>query len=178
MQETIVIRSPSTEEEWRQADVLISELKEWDARQSQDLGFDPDEVMKIFYPDNIADTRQASLPPAGFLLLVIDGTTPVGLAGYRQLTSDACELCNVYVRPVCRGRGIGSQLLQALLSNAKSVGYRAMYLETAMFMRDAHRLYRALNFRSREAYRTMPAKFAAATMWMECNLVDQDQESR
>jgi hypothetical protein len=58
------------------------------------------------------------------------------------------------------------------MSNAKSVGYRIMCLETAMFMRDAHCLYRALNFKAREPYRRIPAKFAVATMWMECRLVD------
>ena len=48
-----------------------------------------------------------------------------------------------------------------------------MCLETAMFMRDAHSLYRALNFKVREPYRRIPAKFAAATMWMECRLFEQ-----
>jgi GNAT superfamily N-acetyltransferase len=168
--ETIVVRSPSTEEEWRQADLLLSELKEWDARQSQALGFDPDEVMKIFYPDSIADTKHENLTPAGCLLLAINGRTPVAVAAYRKLTPDTCELYNVYARPACRGRGIGLQLLHALMSNAKSAGYSTMYLETAMFMRDAHRLYGALNFRVRKAYRIVPAKFAAATMWMECCL--------
>jgi GNAT superfamily N-acetyltransferase len=171
----VVLRSPSAEEEWRQADVLLSELKEWDAGQSQALGFDPDEVMKLFYPDNIAETRQESLPPGGCVLLAIDGRTAVGLAAYRRLSSDACELYNVYVRPVCRNRGIGLRLLQTLMRNARSVGYRTMHLETAIFMRDAHRLYEALNFRACEAYRTIPTKFAAATMWMECRLTSQDQ---
>jgi ribosomal protein S18 acetylase RimI-like enzyme len=170
--ETIIIRSPSTVREWREADVLLSELKAWDVRQSQALGLDPDEVMNIFYPDSIGDRWQDSLPPAGCLLLAIDASKPVGLAAYRQLTSDTCELYHVYVRPVCRGRGIGSQLLHVLMSDAKSVGYRTMHLETAMFMRDAHSLYRALKFRAREPYRIIPADFAAVTMWMECSLTD------
>lgn len=168
----VVIHSPITDEEWQQADVLVSELKAWDMRQSEDLGFVPDDVIRIFYPDDIADTRQQSVAPAGCLLLAIDARMPVGLAAYRQLTSSACELYNVYVRPVCRGRGIASRLLQALMSNAKSVGYQTMCLETATFMHDAHALYRAVNFKAREPYRRIPAKFAAATIWMECRLVE------
>lgn len=170
--DTVAIRSPSTEEEWQQADGLLSELKARDVRQSEALGFVPDEVIGIFYPDDIVDTRQESVPPTGCLLLAIDAEMPVGLAAYRQLTSDACELYDVYVRPSCRGRGIASQLLRALMNNAKSSGYRTMCLETATFMRDAHSLYKTLNFKTRDPYRRIPAKFAAATMWMECNLVD------
>jgi GNAT superfamily N-acetyltransferase len=172
VRDTIVIRSPSTEEEWEQAGDLLSELKAWDVRQSEALGFDPDEVIGIFYTDAIGDSRRESTPPAGCLLLATDARRPVGLAAYRQLTSNACELYNVYVSPVCRGCGIASRLLRALMSNAKSVGYRTMCLETAMFMHDAHRLYRTLNFQACEPYRRIPAKFAAATMWMECRLVN------
>ncbi len=173
--DTIVIRSPRTEEEWQQVDVLLSELSAWDVRESEALGFVPDDVMSLFHSDNLGGTRQESVPPAGCLLFAIDVKTPVGVAAYRQLTSDACELHDVYVRPDCRGRGIASRLLRTLMSNAKSVGYRAMYLETATFMRDAHNLYRALNFKTREPYRKIPAKFIAATMWMECRLDDHGQ---
>jgi GNAT superfamily N-acetyltransferase len=170
--ETIIIRSPSTEEEWRATDVLVSELKAWDVRQSQSLGFDPEEVMNIFYPDSIGALGKDSLPRGGCLLLAIDARNPAGIAAYRQLASNVCELYHVYVRPACRGRGIGSQLLQALMSKAKSVGYRTMYLETAIFMREAHSLYRALKFGACEPYRIIPANIAAVTMWMECSLVE------
>jgi hypothetical protein len=98
--DTIVIRSPSTEEESEQASVLLSDLKAWDVRQSEALGFDPDEVIGIFYTDAIGDSRQESTPPTGCLLLATDARRPVGLAAYRQLTSNACELYNVYVSPV------------------------------------------------------------------------------
>jgi hypothetical protein len=37
--------SPNTEQEWQQADGLLSELKAWDVRESEALGFVPDEVM-------------------------------------------------------------------------------------------------------------------------------------
>ena len=171
--DTVIIRSPGTEEEWQQADVLQSELKAWDVRESEARGFVSDEVMSIFYPNGLGDTRQERMPPAGCLLLATEEKMPVGLAAYRQLTSNECELYDVYVRPVCRGRGIASRLLRTLMSSAKSMGYRAMCLETAMFMRDAHSLYRALNFKAREPYRRIPAKFAAATIWMECRLFEQ-----
>ena len=167
---TIRVLSPTTEDEWRNADSLIAELKEWDVRQSQALGFDRDEVLSIFYPDDIGDIRRHSAPPDGCLLLAIDASLPVGCAAFRRLTANACELYNVYVRPTCRSRGVGSMLLQRLMSDARVAGYHTMCLETATFMHDAHNLYRSLHFQVRQPYRSIPARFAKATMWMECKV--------
>jgi putative acetyltransferase len=167
---TIRILSPITEDEWRHAEILMAELKEWDAHQSQGMGFDHDEVIRVFYSDETGEIRRDSAPPDGCLLLAMDGSMPAGCAGFRRLGSNTCELYNVYVRQVCRGRNIGAMLVQRLLIDARSAGYRAMCLETATFMHDAHKLYRSLHFRVREPYRDIPDKFASATIWMECEL--------
>ena len=126
---TLRVFAPATEADWRHAGLLIAELKDWDARQSQ-----------------------------------------VGCAAFRRLTSDVCELYDVYVRPSCRRRGIGSALLRRLMHEAMVYGYRTMCLETATFMRDAHRLYELLHFQVRAPYRSIPARYAQATKWMECKL--------
>jgi GNAT superfamily N-acetyltransferase len=168
---SIRLISPATDDEWHQAGILIAELMEWDIRQSQSLGFSPKEVMRVFYPKESADIRRDSAPPHGCLLLVIDRSVPVGCAAYRQFSSETCELCDLYVRPDDRGRGIGSMLLQRLISNAKDAGYRTMCLETAKFMHDAHKLYKSLQFQAREPYRTIPRRFAEATICMDVKLV-------
>jgi ribosomal protein S18 acetylase RimI-like enzyme len=149
---------------------LVTELQEWDIRQSRALGFSPEEVTSLFYTGGSADIRRDSRSPRGCLLLAIDAGVPVGCAAYRQFNSDACELYDVYVRPDSRGRGIGSMLLQRLISNAQDAGYRTMCLETAKFMHQAHKLYRSLQFRVREPYRTVPPRLAAATIWMDVKL--------
>lgn len=170
----IVVISPTTEHEWHSADRLIAELKDWDVRQSEALGFDGDEVTTTFYPDAIEDIRRNSVPPDGCLLLAMDGNLPVGCAAYRRLSSHACEAYDVYVHPTCRGRGIGSTLLKRLVCEARITGYLTMCLETATFMQEAHRLYSSLHFQVREPYRSIPAKFERATLWLECNLQGQD----
>jgi ribosomal protein S18 acetylase RimI-like enzyme len=167
---TLRVFAPTSEKDWRHAGLLITELKEWDAQQSQALGFDPDEVMSVFYPDDMADIRRDSVPPLGGLLLAMDGELAVGCAAFRRLTPDTCEAYDVYVRPNCRRRGIGSILLRRLTHDAKLYGYRAMCLETATFMREAHRLYELLHFQMRAPYRSIPARHAKATLWMECKL--------
>ena len=162
--------APTTEEEWGHADLLVAALKEWDVQQSQAFGFERAEVLALFYPAEIGDIRRDSVAPDGCFLLAMDAGLPAGCAAFRRLTSDVCELYDVYVRPTCRGRGIGSMLLQRLMSNAKGAGYRAMCLETATFMHDAHGLYRSLEFQVREPYRSIPDRFAKDTIWMERKL--------
>jgi hypothetical protein len=45
-----------------------------------------------------------------------------------------------------------------------------MLLETAVFMREAHAVYRSLDFQVCPPYRTIPPRFANATLWMERRL--------
>ena len=167
---TIQLLPPTTEEEWTHVENLITEFKEWDAQQCQALGFDRDEVLSVFYPDDMGAIRRDSVPPGGRFLLAVDANSPLGCAGFRSLTSSECELYDVYVRPGARGRGVASMLLHRLMGDAKAVGYQGMVLETAVFMLSAHSLYRALQFQTREPYRAIPEKFAEATLWMECRL--------
>lgn len=169
---TVKIRvlSPIADDDWIHAELLITELKQWDVQQSQLLGFAYDEVIKVFYPDNIDDIRGQSAPPDGCFAIAMDATVPAGCAGFRRLSGGACELYDVYVRPGHRGRGIGSALVRRLLSQARAGGYEAMYLETASFMLTAHNLYRSLRFQVRKPYRRIPARFADVTIWMECKL--------
>lgn len=162
------IIEPATDDEWCRAGILIGELQEWDRRQSKALGFDADEVIGVFYPDDMGEIRRTSGSPEARFLLAMDALDPVGCAAYRRLTPTACEAYDVYVRPTCRGRGTGSALLQRLVRDAVAAGYSAMCLETATFMHDAHKLYTSLGFHDRRAYRKIPDKFVDATIWMEC----------
>jgi GNAT superfamily N-acetyltransferase len=164
------IVSPTTEGEWRHADTLIDELKEWDLVESRSLGFDPDEVLRVFYPEDIADIREDSAPPHGRLLLAMDGSQPLGCVAFRRVSESLCEAYGVFVRPSGRGRGIATMLLTQLKNEARAAGYRTMCLETATFMRNAHKLYKSHDFRVREPYRKVPERFAEATLWMECAL--------
>ncbi len=167
---TIRLLSPRTGKEWGQAHALIAELKEWDVQQSRALGFDADEVMSVFYPEDIERIRHDSTPPKGRFLLAVESGSPVGCAAFRRLTSTGCELYDVFVQPRSRGRGLASMLLRRLMTYAKAAGYQTMFLETAVFMHSAHSLYRSLHFQARDPYRAVPSRFAKATIWMECKL--------
>ena len=58
----------------------------------------------------------------------------------------------MYVRPDFRGTGLGRALLDALLAEARQVGYATIRLDSAGFMKTAHALYRAAGFEEIEPY--------------------------
>ena len=159
----IRVLSPATDQEWRDAETLMSELKAWDLEQSRALGLDADEVERFFYP--YVDHLNSSS-----LLLAMDGRSPAGCAALYRLDDTACELHSVYVRPDCRGVGIASLLVRQLVEQARGAGYRVMRLETATFMGEAQKLYGTLGFRVRKPYRSIPPQFAPFTIPMERDL--------
>jgi GNAT superfamily N-acetyltransferase len=58
----------------------------------------------------------------------------------------------MYVRPEFRRRGIGSGLLDALLSEARRLGYRTVLLDTPRYAAEAQSRYRSVGFREVEPY--------------------------
>ncbi|WP_194918895.1 GNAT family N-acetyltransferase [Catenulispora rubra] len=76
----------------------------------------------------------------------------VGVAGLRTLEPGVVEVKRMYVVPECRGRHVGSQLLDRLLEEAQRMQARTVRLDTVRFMADAQRLYRSRGFVERTPY--------------------------
>jgi ribosomal protein S18 acetylase RimI-like enzyme len=77
---------------------------------------------------------------------------PAGCVALRKFGHDSCEMKRLYVRPAFRGKGVGMMLVEKLISDARSIGYTRMVLDTLPTMREAHKLYRQLGFREIPAY--------------------------
>ena len=101
------------------------------------------------------EAELASLPgeyaaPTGLLLLAYVGGELAGCAALRSLSdvdyANACEMKRLYVRPAFRRFGLGRTLAQALLDEARGVGYSAMVLDTLDEMESARELYASLGF--------------------------------
>ncbi|MBL8519576.1 MAG: GNAT family N-acetyltransferase [Betaproteobacteria bacterium] len=89
--------------------------------------------------------------PDGCLLLAVDVGGAVGCIGVRRFDATRAEMKRLYVRPAARGHGAGRALARAALDAARSLGYRAMVLDTLPDMQAAQALYRDLGFRA-DAY--------------------------
>jgi len=116
---------------------------------------------------------QTYSPPAGRLLLAKDGNRVVGIACMRRIGGDIGEIKRMYVQGAFRGQGIGRELLQKLLEEAREMGYSTIRLDSARFMEQAHSLYRSAGFREIEPYAAseIPAEFHRHWVFMELDLL-------
>ncbi|KAI7086245.1 hypothetical protein KC356_g5211 [Hortaea werneckii] len=127
----------------------------------------------------------ASLPgkyayPTGCLLLARNREgRGVGCVGLRPLPVDkddggiagagssCCEMKRLYVDPSQRGSGLGKMLAEAVIREARRMGYQRMRLDTLPSMQSARALYKALGFREIEPYYLTPID---GTIFMELKL--------
>lgn len=119
------------------------------------------------------DRELAELPgdyaaPRGRLLLAEWDSEPAGCVALHPLDSEICEMKRLYLRPQYRGKGLGRTLVQRVIEEARSVGYRRMRLDTVEpMMKDAVALYRRFGFQEIPPYRENPI---AGAMYLELEL--------
>lgn len=108
----------------------------------------------------LASLPGAYAPPRGRLLLAVDGQQLLGCVALRPQEGNACEMKRLFVRPEARGRGMGLSLAQAVIGEARALGFQRMRLDTLPTMADAIRLYRALGFHDIPPYYPNPIEGA------------------
>jgi GNAT superfamily N-acetyltransferase len=95
-------------------------------------------------------------PPAGRLLVARDKGRAIACVGLRRLDAETCEMKRLYVRRSHRGLGLGRALAEAVISEARLIGYERMRLDTLPSMSEAAVLYERLGFRDIEPYTENP----------------------
>ena len=119
-----------------------------------ELDFQDFEAEMAAFPDPYA-------PPDGVILLAEVGGEAAGVAALQPLDDEgACEMKRLYVEPECRGQGLGRALAEAIIAEARELGYDVVRLDTVASMIPARRLYRSLGFDERDAYYHNPLEDA------------------
>lgn len=95
-------------------------------------------------------------PPKGCILLAERAEEIVGCVALRSLGQGICEMKRLYVAPGHRNQKIGRALAEAVIDQARSIGYERMRLDTIESMTAAQVLYRSLGFRAIKPYRYNP----------------------
>ncbi|KAF2079227.1 GNAT family N-acetyltransferase [Flavobacterium sharifuzzamanii] len=134
---------------------LIREIKKEDNQAVAGLirfVFDEMEIPKVetAYEDPYLDLmfEEYSKPKSTYFVVESDGEI-VGCAGIAPLENgdpEICELQKMYFLPKTRGLGIGSQMMEKCLEQARVFGFKKCYIETMPFMLAAQKLYKKSGF--------------------------------
>jgi len=120
------------------------------------------------------------LPPDGRLALARDADGGlVGCGTLRRIRPDAVEMKRMYVRPEARGQKFGQQLFEMRLSEARRMGCRAVYADTAKGNRPMLSMYERFGFRYIPRYRenANPEAYAPYLVYLVYEFPDADAQA-
>lgn len=144
----------------KQLPQIVEILKEY----ADSLGFD---LHFQEFQKELAELPGEYAPPDGRLILAMEDDKIAGCVALRKFGPGICEMKRLYVRPEFRGKKIGRELAEAIIEEARRIGYQRMRLDTVHFMKEAIALYLSLGFEEIEPYRYNPIE---GTKFMEMKL--------
>ena len=127
----------------------IELVKELFIEYSDSLDFD---LCFQNFKEELANLPGEYSPPTGCLLLAKYKDQSAGCVALRQLSDGICEGKRLYVRPQFRGLKIGRKLAEAIIAEARKMGYTSIRGDTIDSMKIAQALYASLGFTEIEPY--------------------------
>ena len=108
------------------------------------------------YDEELAHLPEKYSPPFGSIYVVMADGRVAGMGAVLQLEQDCGELKRIFLYPQFRGLGLGDILMEQLVSDAVSYGYRHIRLDTFPAMLPAIGLYRKFGFYEIPRYNDNP----------------------
>jgi GNAT superfamily N-acetyltransferase len=113
------------------------------------------------FAEELANLPGDYAPPRGRLLLVREFDQLMGCVALRPLGPTICEMKRLFVRPEYRDRRLGRVLVEAIIEEARKIGYPEMRLDTMAGRMDrAIALYKSVGFVEIPPYRENPVDTA------------------
>jgi GNAT superfamily N-acetyltransferase len=119
------------------------------------------------FAEELAQLPGSYAPPHGRLLIAWVDDAAAGCVALRPFSESICEMKRLFVRPSFRGRGIGKELVDAIMREANQIGYKTMCLDTLPTLAAATQLYESVGFVRRTPYYETPL---VHTIFMERSL--------
>ena len=113
------------------------------------LGFD---LCFQNFEEELANLPGCYARPEGCILLARYNEEIAGCVALRKLSDGICEGKRLYVRPKFRGLKIGKKLVEAIIAEARKIGYIHMRGDTLASMKAAQALYASLGFKQIKPY--------------------------
>ncbi len=166
-----VVQVPATLEQLDQVRSLMRSFIDWHrARHREDIHlidayFDVGE-----FEHELASLPDKYVPPHGQLLLATVDGAPAGCVALRGIDSSSCEMKRMFVYTQFHGKGIGHALAEAVINEARALGYRTMRLDTSIRQDEAQHLYRRMGFKTIAPYYELSPDLRSWLVFMELAL--------
>ena len=119
---------------------------------------------------SLADPQGTILNRGGRIFFALRDGQPVGCCALLAMAPGEFEVAKMAVTESSQGAGIGRQLLERVVADARASGAHRLYLETNRKLAPAIRLYESLGFRHLPPERIVPSPYARANVYMELYL--------
>ena len=122
------------------------------------------------YEEELISLPGKYAPPRGRLLVALSDGHAAGCVALSEIDGQTCEMKRMFVDPRFQGRGIGRTLCEAIVQQARSIGYLSMRLDTGIKQIEAQDLYQSIGFKKIKAYYEIPERLERSLVFMELNL--------
>ena len=117
--------------------------------------------------ETLSDPENMILLKGGHIFMVHADAKAVGCVALIPIGKGVYELAKMAISPGMRGRGLGRQLLQYAIAQARSIGARSLFLGSSTKLPVAVHLYESEGFRHVQPQAFPPMPYTRANVWME-----------
>ncbi len=132
-----------------ETDKDLESIRELLAEYADSLGFD---LSFQNFEEELVNLPGEYALPTGCLLLANYKDQPAGCVAIRKLSDSICEGKRLYVRQEFRGLKIGRRLVEAIIAEARKIGFSRIRGDTVPSMQTAQALYESFGFKEIEPY--------------------------
>ena len=162
----LAISRASDKQDFEIIAAFCSAFGEWDAAEGQAHGIPPEVVTGIFHGHDSNSLADRFKGEEANLFIARWNGSPAGCLGFDTFDDTSLELQKFYVDPDLRGKGIGSALMQTVLSAAAARGHSRLVLHTAIYMKNAVAIYRSFGFEPCPQFRQIPDSIKHTEVFM------------